>query len=59
MREISRWYDIDIVYQINDFSGNYGGRISRTLVLSELLQLMEQNGIHHYRMEGNKLIVLP
>jgi ferric-dicitrate binding protein FerR (iron transport regulator) len=59
MREVSRWYDIDIVYQINDYSGDYGGRISRNLGLSELIQLLEQNGIHHYRMEGKKLIVLP
>lgn len=59
MREVSRWYDIDIVYQLNDYAGDYGGRISRKLGLSELIQLLEQNGIHHYRMEGRKLVVLP
>jgi transmembrane sensor len=59
MREVSRWYDIDVAYQINDYSGDYGGRISRNLGLSELVQLLEQNGIHHYRMEGRKLVVLP
>ena len=59
MREISRWYDIDIVYQISDYSGDYGGRISRKLGLSALTQLLEQNGIHHYKVEGRKLIVLP
>jgi ferric-dicitrate binding protein FerR (iron transport regulator) len=59
MREVSRWYDIDVVYQLSDYSGEYGGRISRNLNLSELTRLLEQNGIHHYKVEGRKLLVLP
>jgi len=59
MRELSRWYDIDVVYEITDFSGRYGGRIDRSLPLPAVLKLLEGNGIHHYRTEGNKVIVLP
>ncbi len=59
MREIERWYDVEVSYQITDDPAAYGGRISRNLTLSELLRLLEGNHIHHYKMEGRKLIVLP
>ena len=59
MREIARWYDIDVVYQREDLSGEFGGRISRKLNLSELISLLEGNGVGHFKMEGRKLIVLP
>lgn len=60
MREISRWYDIEVVYEIkmND-SDTYSGRISRSLPLSDLAAFLEGNGIHHFRIDGRKLIVLP
>jgi len=59
MREIARWYDVEIVYQREDLSGEYGGRISRKLNLSELISLLEGNGVGHFKMEGRKLTVLP
>jgi transmembrane sensor len=59
MRQIARWYDVDIVYQREDLSGEYGGRISRKLNLSELISLLEGNGVGHFKIEGRKLIVLP
>ena len=59
MREVERWYDISVSYQVTDFSATYGGRISRNLKLSELLHLLEENHIHHYKMEGKQLVILP
>jgi ferric-dicitrate binding protein FerR (iron transport regulator) len=59
MREISRWYDIEVEYGISDYAGKFGGRIDRSLPLPELLNFLELNNIHHYKLEGRKLIVLP
>ena len=59
MREIARWYDIDIVYETNDNTETYGGRIRRDLNLSSLIKFLEANGIHHFRIDGKKLTVLP
>lgn len=59
MREVERWYDISVSYQITDYSEKYGGRISRNLTLAELLRLLEGNHIHHYKMEGKNITVLP
>jgi ferric-dicitrate binding protein FerR (iron transport regulator) len=59
MRQIARWYDVDIVYQSGSLSGVYGGRISRKLNLSELISLLEGSGVGHFKIDGRKLIVLP
>lgn len=57
MRQISRWYDIDIIYQ-NPYPSDarFGGRISRNLPLSNILKLLEANGLK-FRLEGKKLII--
>ncbi len=59
MREIARWYDVDVIYQRTDLSGEYGGRISRNLNLSDLIGLLEGNGFGNFKVEGRRLIVLP
>lgn len=59
MREVARWYDIDVEYKTSDLSGHFGGRIDKSIPLAELVKLLEGNGIYHYRIEGRKLFVLP
>ena len=58
MRQASRWYDIDIDMNITGQNLNkaYGGRISRNLPLSELLNMLEANGAR-FNLQGRKLIV--
>jgi ferric-dicitrate binding protein FerR (iron transport regulator) len=57
MREIARWYDIEVEYSGVDNAGKYGGRISRNQDLSQVLGFLEGNGIHHYRLEGRTVTV--
>ncbi len=57
MRQISRWYDVDISYQTRDSKSLFGGGISRKLNLSEVLHLLETNGVH-FKIENKKVIVL-
>lgn len=59
LREIARWYDVEIVYETKTNTARYVGGISRNLDLSNVLRLLEANGIHHFRNEGHKVIVLP
>jgi len=58
MRKISRWYDVDIIY---DASAPeiipLGGMISRTKTLSLLLNLMEQTGAVHFSRKGRTITV--
>jgi hypothetical protein len=59
LREIARWYDVEIVYTVQPSQDLYGGGISRGLQLPGVLSLLEANGSNHFRMEGRKVIVLP
>jgi ferric-dicitrate binding protein FerR (iron transport regulator) len=56
MRQISRWYDVDIEYAIKTGNEKYGGRISRNLNLSNILKMLENYGVH-FRLEGKTLVV--
>jgi ferric-dicitrate binding protein FerR (iron transport regulator) len=58
MRQISRWYDVDIKYETNIGNARFGGGISRRLNLSEVLHLLESNGTGvHFRTAGRQVIV--
>jgi transmembrane sensor len=59
MRQLARWYDIEIIYQAKPDNTALGGSISRNLNLNGVLSLLEANGINHFKIEGNKVIVLP
>lgn len=57
MREIARWYDIEVVYEGDKPAGQYAGMISRNTNLSEVLKIFELNGVKT-RIEGKRLVVL-
>lgn len=58
MRQIARWYDVEIVYQGSIPSGRISGDIPRNMNLSKVLEVMELSGVH-FRIEGKKVIVKP
>jgi ferric-dicitrate binding protein FerR (iron transport regulator) len=58
MRQVERWYDIDVVYDGDVPERTFSGGISRDANLSELIRLLEVSKIH-FRMEGRKLTVTP
>lgn len=62
MRQISRWYDIDIIYKGNVSNDEFGGQISRNIKLSQMLKILESNDVHFkIEIEDNKktLIITP
>lgn len=58
MRQISRWYDVDVVYESKPGDAKFGGGISKHLPLSEVLQLLEANGVR-FQLDGRILKVMP
>jgi len=58
MRQLARWYDVDVVYEGKIPDMEFGGKVDRTLPLNDLLKFLDKNQIH-FRLEGRKLIVLP
>jgi ferric-dicitrate binding protein FerR (iron transport regulator) len=58
MRQVERWYDIEVVYEKGIPNFNFGGKMGNDVSLSGLLKSLEESEVH-FRVEGRKLIVLP
>lgn len=58
MRQVSKWYDVDIEYAGSVPNRTFTADISRNTNLSEFLKVLELSNIH-FRIDGRKLIVLP
>jgi len=58
MRQVSRWYDVDVEFQGNITDEGFTGKVPRSLPLSKLLNILEQFELH-FKIEGKKIIVLP
>ncbi len=59
MSKISRWYNVDVVYQGKpDPKLFFGGKISRTRDIAEVLKIMEYTGNVHFKIEGRRIIVM-
>ncbi|MBN8856655.1 MAG: hypothetical protein BGO55_23595 [Sphingobacteriales bacterium 50-39] len=58
MRKISRWYDVDVVYEGNIPERSFMGGIPRNSNLSEVLKVLELSNIH-FTVEGRRITVKP
>ena len=58
MRQIARWYNVDIVYKGVVPKDEIVGRIPRTAYVSDVLHIMELIGIH-FKIEGRTIFVTP
>jgi ferric-dicitrate binding protein FerR (iron transport regulator) len=58
LRQLARWYDVDIRYAAKAGEGEYGGNISRQLNLDETLKLLESNDTSlRFRVEAKTVVV--
>jgi len=58
MRKISRWYDVEIIYQEVDSDKRFGGSAPRYSNVSKLLKRLESTGGIHFKIEGRRIIVM-
>jgi transmembrane sensor len=58
MRKVSRWYDVEVVYQNGVPDVALGGSISRFKNVSQLLDVLERTGSVHFKLEGRRLTVM-
>jgi len=59
MRQISRWYDVDVKYAAQPDPTEFFGTVSRMRELSAVLQAMESTGNIRFCLENNTIIVNP
>ena len=57
MRQITRWYDVDVVFRGPLPEGEFNGVIPRKKAVAELLAVLEQTDEVHFTIEGRKIIV--
>ena len=57
MRQISRWYDLDVRYEGNVEKKSFAGTISRKNNVSEVLKMLELTGGIQFRIEDRKITV--
>jgi ferric-dicitrate binding protein FerR (iron transport regulator) len=57
MRQLSRWYDVDIVYTDNVPEGHYAGSIRKQSNITEVLKMLELAGDVQFSIVGKKILV--
>lgn len=58
MRQLSRWYDVDIVYE-GKVTQRFVGEISRNVPASKVFRILEETGRVKFSIENKKIIVSP
>lgn len=58
MRQLARWYDVDVRYADGVKERYFTANISRDKSMAAVLKIMELNGVH-FRLEGKTLTVMP
>ncbi|MES2276231.1 MAG: FecR domain-containing protein [Bacteroidota bacterium] len=56
MRQVARWYDVDVAFGGDIPADRFHGKISRNVNASQVLRILEISGIQ-FKIEGRKIIV--
>lgn len=57
MRKISRWYNVEIVYQGELPTDEFGGRVNRFGNVSQVLNKLELTNKVHFKIDGRRITV--
>jgi ferric-dicitrate binding protein FerR (iron transport regulator) len=58
MRQLSRWYDVEVSYPANIPDRTFEGRMQQDLTLAQVLKILERYQVH-FHIEDRKITVLP
>ncbi|OQP57801.1 hypothetical protein A3860_09255 [Niastella vici] len=59
MRQLSRWYNVEIIYEGKPAEQHFRGGISRNVEVSKVFKMLETTGAVHFKIEGKRIIVIP
>ncbi|HEY4207321.1 MAG TPA: FecR domain-containing protein [Puia sp.] len=57
MRQLARWYNVDVTFAGNVPAGEFNGKIGRTLTLEQVLKVLTATRVK-YKIEKNKILIL-
>ena len=58
MRKLSRWYNVEVNYSGNIPEVGFGGNISRSKDISEVLDVLQLTNAIHFKVEGRRITVM-
>jgi len=58
MKQIGRWYDVEIEYEGNIPERTFGGTYAKNKDITELLKGLELTGLVHFKIDGRRIIVM-
>jgi hypothetical protein len=56
MKQIERWYDVDVIYE-DKIPQTFSGTIPSNVNVSNIFKILETTGSVHFRIEGKKIII--
>lgn len=59
MRQLSRWYDVDVNYEKGLQPRQFMAIVSRDNNISQILGMLEETGVVRFKIEGRKVTVIP
>lgn len=59
MRQLERWYDIEVIYEKGIPKLEFIGKMGRDLTLAEVLAGLEMSKVHFRIEQGRRLVILP
>lgn len=59
MRKIARWYDVEVSYSGKVPDIGFGGKISRSTDITEVLNALQLTNSVHFKIEGRRIVVMP
>lgn len=58
LNQVSRWYDVDVIYEGSNQPRQFVGEMQRDLDLPEMLRILKMNKVD-FRIVGKKIIIKP
>ncbi|HEX9511557.1 MAG TPA: FecR domain-containing protein [Puia sp.] len=59
MRQVARWYNVDVQYEGGKVKQTFYGIIPRTVSAANVFRILEETGGVHFRIDGKKVVVMP
>lgn len=58
MKQVTRWYDVEVVYKDGVAGKRIGGSIPRFETVAEMMDALAATGLVRYRMEGRRVVIM-
>lgn len=58
MKKVSRWYDVEVIYQEGMEGKRIGGTIPRFEAVEKLMDALKETGLLNYKMEGGRIVIM-